>query len=194
MKKLYSTMMMLAMMVAALSFTACGGSDDDENEDGGVDGGGMPVSGDYIRITLDGKSYSDKILDWHYLQVDPVGKDSNNKPLTFTYDMRDHFDNNGFSFLFGVVHFSRMNELLASSPGVYGCSKDMLSEDYYRNLTFWSSLEIDYDEYTWVSGTHQVKSIHEVNGRVQIEGSFTSNFELDGKRKNVKGDYRITIP
>lgn len=189
MKKVYSTIMMLAMMVAALSLTACGGDDD---EDGGGDA--ISTSGDYIRVTLDGKTYSDNILDWHYAQIDPVGRDKNDKPLTFTYDMCDHFDNNGFSFMFGVVHFSRTNELLASSPGTYGCAKDILDSNFYNNLTFSSVLEIDYDEYDWVSGTHNVKSIKKVNGEVQLEGSFTSNFELNGNIKKVKGDYRISIP
>ncbi len=184
--------MMLAMMcIAAVSVTACGG-DDDEGEIGG--GGGSAITGDFIRVTLDGKTYSDKILDWHYAQSDPVGKDSDNKPLTLTYDMYDHFEKDGFTFMFGIVHFSRLNELLACSPGTYGCSKDLLSEDFYNNLTFSSTLDIDYEEYTWVSGTHQVKSIKEVNGKVQVEGSFTSTFELDGRTKNVKGDYRISIP
>ena len=186
MKKLYSTMMMLAMMVAALSFTACGGDDDELGES-------TPISGDYIRVTLDGKTYSDRILDWHYAQIDPVGRDGDNKPLTCTYDMCDHFDDYGFKFLFGVVHYSRKNDLLASSPGTYGCSKGTLNKDFYRNLTFSSILEIDYDEYTWVNGTHQVKSIKEVNGGVQLEGSFTSIFELEIRSKTVKGDYRITI-
>lgn len=190
MKKIHSTIMMLAMMVAALSLTACGGDDDEEDGGGNI----IPISGDFIRVTLDGKTYSANILDWHYAQIDPVGRDSNDKPLTFTYDMCDHFDDDGFSFMFGVVHFSRKNELLASSPGTYGCSKDILSDDYYRNLTFCSTLEIDYDEYKWVSGTHNVKSIKEVNGEVQLEGSFTSNFELNGNTKKVKGDYRISIP
>ena len=72
MKKLYSTIMMLAMMVAALSFTACGDDDDDD--------GGSSTTGDYLRVTLDGKTYSDKILNWDYAQIDPVGRDDNNKP------------------------------------------------------------------------------------------------------------------
>ena len=185
MKKIYSTLMMLAMMVAALSFTACSSDDDEE---------GGSNSGDYIQITLDGKKYSDNILTWHYLQVDPVGKDNNDKPLTLTYDMCDHFDKYGFSFMFGVVHFSRKSDLLSSSTGTYGCAEDMLSDDYYNNLTFWSILEIDYDEYDWESGSHQVKSIKEVNGKVQIEGSFTQNYKLGSDKRTVSGNYRITIP
>ena len=152
------------------------------------------ITGDYIRVTLNGHTYSDKILKWHYAQVDPVGRDDNNKPLTLTYDMYDRFEDYGFSFMFGVVHFSRKNELLASSPGTYGCSESILSSDYYRNLTFCSTLDIDYDEYKWVSGTHEVKSIKEVNGDVQIEGAFTSTFIYEGDSKIVNGDYRITIP
>ena len=186
MKKLYSTIMMLAMMVAALSFTACGDDDDDD--------GGSSTTGDYLRVTLDGKTYSDKILNWDYAQIDPVGRDDNNKPLTYTYDMCDHFDKEGFSFMFGVVHFSRKDDLLACSPGTYSCSKDILSDDFYKNFTFSASLDIDYDEYDWVSGTHKIKTIKEVNGKVQLEGSFTSVFELNGNSKTVTGDYRITIP
>ena len=185
MKKVYSTIMMLTMMVAALSFTACGDDEDDDNPNGG---------GDYIQVTLDGKTYSDKILNWHYAQVDPVGEDENGKPLTFTYDMYEHFEDDGFSFMFGVVHYSRNADLLASPTGNYGCAKDILSDDFYKNLTFSPSLDIDYHEYEWKSGTHQVKSIKEVNGKVQLEAEFTSKFEYKGNNKTVKGKYRITIP
>lgn len=191
MKKFFSFFTLMVMSVFMVMGISSCSSDDDEEDGIGTE---TPISGDYIRITLDGKTYSDKILDWYYIQVDPVGRDSNNKSLTLTGDMRDHFEDYGFSFMFGVVHFSKMNELLASSPGTYGCSKDMLRDDYYRNLTFTATLDIDYDEYEWVSGTHQVKSIKEVGGKVQLVGSFTSKFELDGNIKTVKGDYRITIP
>jgi len=167
-------------------------NDNDNNNQGSNDD--FSMSGDFIKITMDGKTYSDKIVDWYYAQIDPVGRDANNKPLTFTYDMRDHFDDYGFSFMFGVVHYSRKNDLLASSVGTYGCAESILSDDYYKNLTFWSTLEIDYDEYTWNSGTHEVKSIKEVDGRVQLEGIFTSNFSFNGSSRTVKGSYRITIP
>lgn len=171
------------------TFTNIVGIDDDNGN-----GNTNPLSGDYIQVTLNGKTYSDNKLDWCKAQIDPVGRDSNNKPLTLTYDMCDHFDKYGFSFFWGVVHFSRKSDLLASPIGAYGCGESILSDDYYKNLTFWSTLEIDYDEYKWVSGTHQVKSIKEVGGGVQLEGSFTSEFVLNGSSRTVKGDYRITIP
>ena len=158
------------------------------------DGDNETISGDYLKVTLDGKSYSDKILNWHIAQVDPVGYDKDGNPLTLTYDMRDHFEDNGFSFLFGIVHFSRKNDLLASPVGAYGCAESILSDDYYNNLTFWSTLEIDYKEYKWISGTHNVKSIKEVDGKVQIEGDFTSTFSYGSDSKTVKGSYRMTIP
>ena len=166
---------------------------DNTNDDEG-DGDNDTISGDYLQVTLDGKSYSDKILDWYIAQIDPVGYDNNGKPLTLTYDMRDHFEDKGFSFFFGIVHFSRKSDLLASPVGSYGCAESILNDNYYNNLTFWSDLEIDYNEYKWISGTHNVKSIKEVNGDVQIEGSFTSIFNYEGDSKTVKGSYRITIP
>lgn len=98
------------------------------------------------------------------------------------------------SFLFGIVHYSRINDLLASKPGTYHCTKDLFEDDYYSNLTFWSKLTIDYNEYEWVEGTHKVNSIKEVNGHVQIEGTFTSTFWSGIESCNVEGRYRVTIP
>ena len=65
------------------------------------------------------------------------------------------------------------------------------SKGYNKNLTFCSSLEIGCDEYTWKDGTHQVKSIKEVDGKVRIEGRFTSKFVFKGDTQVVSGDYRI---
>lgn len=188
MKKLHSILMLLpTIMLIALAFISCGGDDDNE-ETGGSS------SNDYIEITLNGKTYRDNIKLWSYVQIDPVGKDAEGNPLTATYDMEDHFEKYGFSFLFGIVHYSKINDLLASKPGTYHCTKDLFEDDYYSNLTFWSKLTIDYNEYEWVEGTHKVNSIKEVNGHVQIEGTFTSTFWSGIESSNVEGRYRVTIP
>ena len=55
-------------------------------------------------------------------------------------------------------------------------------------------LEIDYKEYDFESGTHQVTSVKEVGGKIQIEGNFTNKFEYHGDTKTIKGNYRMTIP
>ena len=90
-------MLLPTIMLIALAFISCGGDDDNE-ETGGSS------SNDYIEITLNGKTYRDNIKLWSYVQIDPVGKDAEGNPLTATYDMEDHFEKYGFSFLFGIVH------------------------------------------------------------------------------------------
>ena len=97
-------------------------------------------------------------------------------------------------FMIGLVHFTHESDLLACSTGTYGCARDIMADDFYRNLTLTTLLDIDYDEYNWVGGTHEVKSIQKVNGKIQIEGSFTSNFELKGDSQFISGSYRMTIP
>lgn len=166
-----------------------GGNDNEDNN-----GTGVPSTGDFIQVTLNGKTYTGTIYDNIYAQIDPVGRDSENKPLTLTYDMFDHFSEKGFEFFHGIVHYSRKADLLTTKPGTYECGKDILTQKYYHNMNFWSTLSIDYEDYDWVSGTHTLKSIKEVNGHVQLEGSYTSTFEHDGKTVTVKGKYRMTIP
>lgn len=183
MKKIYLTVMTLAMMVAALGVTACGGDDDD------IDNGGEKIDGDYVKVIFEGKTYQESMP--FYMQIDPVGKE-NGTPLTFTYDAIEHFERDGFSFMLGLMHYSRKADLLSCSPGRYSCKGGIYNG--YVNFTLTTSLEIDYDEYDFVSGTHQVTSIKEMGGRVQIEGNFTSFFEYRGDEKSIKGSYRMTIP
>ena len=186
MKKLYSTIMLLAMMVAALGFTACGGDDGDDK--GG--GNNEPISGDFVKVTFQGNTYQESIPI--YCQIDPVGWNGDT-PLTYTYDAIPHFENYGFEFMFGIIHYSRKTDLLKSLPGSYDCAGGIYL-NYYSNLTFTGLLEIDYIEYDFVSGTHEVTSVKEVGGRVQIEGNFTNIFEYHGDTKTIKGNYRMTIP
>ena len=154
--------------------------------------GNDPMSGDYIQIVFKGKTYTDATP--YYAQILPVGVDSQNRKLTFTYDIIPHFEELGFCFMIGLVHFTHESDLLACSTGTYGCARDIIADDFYRNLTLTTLLDIDYDEYNWVGGTHEVKSIQKVNGKIQIEGSFTSNFELKGDSQFISGSYRMTIP
>ena len=172
-------------MVAALSFTACSSSDDENNGD-------VPASRDFLQVDYEGKTYIEDLSI--YAQIKPFGTDNQNRKLTYTYDMVAHFEDNGFTFMIGLVHLTNESELLASNTGTYSCAKDIFDDNMYQNLALVTLLEVNNDEYDWVSGTHQVKSIKKVNGDVQIEGSFTSSFELNGDRKTVKGSYRITIP
>ena len=189
MKKVYLMMMMLAL--AALSLTACGGDDEDENNSGGGSGA---TSSCFIKLSFDGKSYSEAIPEWICAKIDPVGTDRQNKKLTYTYDMIPHFKDEGFRFFFGLVHYRNKADLLSSSPGNYGCAKDILDDAFYNNLTFSSIFEIDGDEYKFVSGTHEVKSIMSMNNDVYIEGNFTSVFSLNGDTRNLSGSYRVRIP
>ena len=186
MKKLHSMMMMLAIMVTALGFAACSDDDDDNN--------GKGKSGDYIEITLNGKTYKEYLLGIY--GNGSIAEDSEGRPISLTNTTEDVFEKYGFSFFMGITHYSRKNELLASKPGTYYCLEDLDVYDYdnYKIFVFWPSLMIDYNDYDWVSGTHKVTSIKEVNGEVQVEGNFTGEFEFEGESCNVKGSYRITIP
>jgi len=191
MKKLYSTIMMLAMMVAALSFAACGGDDEDDGGGGNISSGSC-----FIEVSFGGKTYKETISDkWAYAQIDPVGTDDQNKKLTYTYDMTAHFeDTKGFLFMYGIVHYRNKADLLASPTGSYGCAKDILDDSFYNNLTFSPLFEIDGDEYEFINGTHQVKSIKKINNDVYVEGSFTAVFTLDGDTRNLSGSYKMLIP
>lgn len=184
MKKIYS----IIVILAAISITACGGDDDE------IDNGGNASDKYYIEVKLDGRTYNEAIPDWICAQINPIGTDSHNKKLVYTYDMVAHFENNGFVFMFGIVHYKNKEDLLASNPGSYLCARNILDKNIYNNLTFCPLFEIDGDEYDLESGTHQVKSIKSIGNKVCIEGSFTNVFKLKGDVRNISGSYRIYIP
>ena len=185
MKKIYSTIMMLVMIVTALSFATCSSGGDDDS------GGDTPGGDGFIKVTFNGKTYTEGFPV--YAQIKPSSYDSQNRSLTYTYDAVPHFEEKGFRFMYGIIHFTNKTDLLASSPGNYDCAGELFSSPD-NNLTLTTQLSVDAEEYDWVSGTHQVTSIKKVNGGVQIEGSFTSTFKLDGNNQSVKGSYRMTIP
>lgn len=166
--------------IEAITFS----QDDNSSQEQGT------IEGDFVKVTFEGNTYQEPMP--FYLQVDPVGWDGDT-PLTFTYDAIGHFKNNGFAFMLGLIHYSRQRDLLNSSPGTYKCVGSIYL-DYYSNFTFTGMLEIDYKEYDFVSGTHQVTSVKEVGGKIQIEGNFTNIFEYHGDTKTIKGNYRMTIP
>lgn len=166
--------------------TSC--TDDDDNNGGSANSG-------YIEVTLNGKTYKESSNSLFYEQVAPVGTDSDDKPLTLTYDGQKHFADDGFAFFFGMVHYSRKEDLLASKTGEYRCAEKIYQKDFLNNLTFVpDDLTIDYKEYEWESGTHKVTSIKEVNGNVQIEGSFVLTYNVDDEDLIVKGKYKMIIP
>lgn len=187
MKKINLMFTMLAIIFVALSFTACG-SDDDDN----ASGGGSSTS--YIEVNFNGKTYREKIYEEVLAQIDNSGVDEQGKKLSFTYDMQAHFDNNGFNFMFGIVHYRNKSELLNSIPGSYPCAKDIVDDNFDNNLAFIPLLKIDGDEYEFISGTHQVKKISSASDGVYVEGSFTATFKRDSDRKTVTGSYKLLIP
>ena len=187
MKKVNFMITMFAIMFAALSFTACG-------SDNGDDATGGDSSEGYIEVKFNGKTYREAINNWEYAQIDPVGKDDQDRKLTFTYDMQSHFENKGFSFMFGIVHFRNRSELLKSASGSYPCAKDILDDSFYNNLTFCPMFDLNGDEYDFERGTHQVKRISGAENAVYVEGSFTASFKLNSDRQTVSGSYKIRIP
>ena len=166
--------------IEAITFS----QDDNSSQEQGT------IEGDFVKVTFEGNTYQEPMP--FYCQVDPVGWNGDT-PLTFTYDAIEHFKNNGFAFMLGLIHYSRQRDLLNSSPGTYKCVGNIYL-DNYSNFTFTGMLEIDYKEYDFVSGTHQVTSVKEVGGKIQIEGNFTNIFEYHGDTKTIKGNYRMTIP
>jgi hypothetical protein len=150
---------------------------------------------DYIEVTLNGKTYKEKLYNGLFAQIEPVGRDKSNRPLTFTYDMVDHFDGKGFSFMLGIIHYTKKDELLSlSSPGTYSVCGNVLDDDQLSNLVLAPTFDYDYYSYNLQSGTNQVKSIKEVKHGVRITGSFTTTFAKNGDVKTVKGSYAMTIP
>ena len=157
------------------------------------EGGGSADS--YIQVKIDGKTYKEAIPEWCYAQIDPFGSDSQGNKLTHTYDMAAHFeDTEGFLFMFGITHYRKKDNLLASSPGSYPFAKSTADDEIYNNLAFSCLYELDGDEYDAVSGTHQVKSIKSVGSDVCVEGSFTAKFKYHGDTKDIQGNYSILSP
>ena len=73
-------------------------------------------------------------------------------------------------------------------------SSDDDNSDQATSIFFCPLLEIDGDEYEFVSGTHQVKKISSASDGVYVEGSFTASFKLNSDRQTVSGSYKIRIP
>ena len=147
---------------------------------------------DFLNFILDDQTYSAKVK--YYAQVAPINNDENGKSLTYTYGIEDLFKIEGFLFRLGLIHYSWKSDLLASSTGTYRCSERPETGDNKHNLTLCPNLKLGFNTYKWESGTHEVKSIKEVNGKVQIEGDFTSTFYYKSDKRTVKGNYRMTIP
>ena len=149
----------------------------------------------FVEVKIDGKTYKESFPDWATAQIDPLGTDSQGKKITFTYDMVAHFAKTyGFKFLFGISHYRNKADLLASTPGSYPFALDTSDDKIFNNLAFTCGYMLDGDEYSAVSGTHQVNSIESVDGDVCVKGSFTAVFKYNGNTKNIQGSYSIIIP
>lgn len=169
-----------------LTFKVNGDNDNEASEGSGSS---------YIQVKIDGKTYKEAIPEWIYAQINNMGTDSQGKKLSYTYDMVAHFEETeGFLFMFGITHYRNKTDLLASSPGSYPFARDTADDEIYNNLAFTCLYELDGDEYTCVSGTHQVKSIKSEGSDVRVEGSFTAVFKYNGDTKNIQGSYSILIP
>jgi hypothetical protein len=46
----------------------------------------------FVEVKIDGKTYKESFPDWATAQINPFGTDSQGKKITFTYDMRAHFE------------------------------------------------------------------------------------------------------
>ena len=179
MKKLYSTIMMLAMMVAALSLTACGGDGDDDDKGGGGNGNGNS-SGDFIELTIDGKTYSKNLIGIY------AGGGLTDE-LSMTGMTENVFKEEGFKFFLTLVHYDDMAELLSSPLITY--SVGSMDENLSLNATY----QKDGINYESIDGTNKVTSIKRANNGVQVCGTFNMYMKRNSNTKSIEGRYAMTV-
>ena len=185
MKKLYSTIMLLAMMVAALSFTACG-SDDGGNGNGGS-GSGF-YTGDFIELTIDGKTYKKNLIGiYTEIELSSFGYEG----LTLTSTTEDVFCDEGFRFFMGLSHYSSSSKLLSSSTGSYNVHTK--SNNDSSNLCLFVQFQKNSIDYDAESGTHKVTSIKQVSNGVQVSGTFNITLKRNSNTKMIEGKYTMTL-
>ena len=182
MKKLYSAIMLLAMMVAALSLTACGG-DDEEDEIGGE----ISSSGDFIELTIDGKTYHKELVGI-YSELE-VGEND----MLLTGTIEDVFDDEGFHFFMALAHTENKQKLLSSPTGTYSVGDKLGFDDEPENLCFFPDYERNRNNYKLRNGSHQVTSIKQAKHGIQVRGTFKVTMYYDNESVRISGKYGVTV-
>lgn len=170
-------MLSIITLMSTWFFTSCSS---DDNDDAG---------GDFIEISFNGKTYRKNVYGI-YAQF-PIGEN-----LSVTYATEDVFEDEGFGFFYGITLPEREEDIMDLSTGSYGVTEDYTYGSDKNVLDFSADLEFyDSDEYYYTSrGSHKVTSIRNVDGMIQIEGTFDIVMEENNsyEEMKVKGKYRIT--
>ena len=155
---------------------------------------------DYLEVTLNGKTYREKIPNWGYSYFDATDKDSSGKPISVNNVIVDLYEKYGFSFFPMIAYYSKKTDLMAAKPGKYLHTNNIWKTggvSTCENFTLATDLEIfEYGTYyELTSGTHQVNSIKEIGDNVQIEGVFDGVYKCDenNDKRSIQGKYRITL-
>ena len=182
MKKLYSSIMLLAMMVAALSLTACGGDDDEDEINNGTSS-----SGDFIEVTIDGKTYHKKMIGIY--SIIKLGKSD----MVLTGTTENVFADDGFEFFLGFTHSEKKEKLLSSPLGTYSVGDKLGFDDEPENLCFFPNYSRNRNHYKLSSGSHQVTLIKETNNGVQVCGTFKVKMYYGNESVLISGKYGVTV-
>lgn len=180
----------IILLIVPFMLISCDLDDDDLNES----------KSDYIEVTINGKTYREDIPIWGYVILDGTERDSKGNVISLTNVVSDSFEEKyGFSFSLSMAHFASKEDLMASKNGEYLHNERFGNvwegEFFCENFTLVSDLEINFDYYRFIKGTHYVRSVKGVGNDVQVEGTFDGLYECEENNKQceVQGKYRMTL-
>ena len=166
------------MVLVSVAFIACGGDDDN---------GGSNSSGDFIEVTIDGKTYH-KEMYGIYGQA-TLGKNG----MVLTGTMEDLFDDEGFRFFMGLTHSEKKENLLSSPLGNYRVVDDLRVYNEPDNLSLYPQYDENKHNYKLGNGSHQVTSIKQTKNGVQVCGTFNITMYYHDDSVLIKGKYAMTV-
>ena len=195
MKRTYIFLLAILLGVASFGFAGCSDSDDG-NEPNGSNGSS---SGDYIEVTINGKTYRHDVRGL-YASV-PTDRDG----IYLYASTEDVFDRDGFNVFYSLNCYEDFDRLLQSPTGNHDVVTVTESVDEADNLSLWLDYEDADDYYEIESGSHRVTSIKATKVKnsygefdaVQIEGTFdltmTAEYYTSDSQCKIKGKYRMSI-
>lgn len=193
MNRFFNFFFMVVLALLPFSLASCSDNDDDAAGEGN--------GSDFVEITFNGKTYRGNIPAWGYAILDNDRTDQAGKSISITNVIIDNFSTkHGFFFMPGIAHYAQKSDLLNAKPGMYPhrCEFNSLGQwdTSCENFTLVTNLEsADHNDFFELqNGTHQVKSIKEVGGKVQVEGVFDGIYKNDNASQyNIRGKYRMTL-
>ncbi len=195
MKKFVAILWMFALAASTTILVSCSEDEDNIISTNGESSG----EGDFIEITLDGKTYRHNVNKSVY-QSTPIIDDGMKMTAYLSFD---NFRDYGFTFSYGLSHYADQSRLLGCSVGnypvtSYGPSDE--DEPLMRNLEFDANLSSNVMGRNWVptgEGTHTVTSIKAAKDDVVIEGTFNitmcGGWDESLEERRVSGKYRMTV-